>query len=542
MKNKKRLAAVLTAVMALGFSATAGAVPLEKVETGFAKNVIVLIPDGMSQGGLTLTRWLYDDGAPLNIDSLAAGLVRTHNSDTAIADSAPAGTAMATGHKTQDKMIGVSPAAATLYGADKADTARAYAPNASVLELAKLQGKATGIIATSEIMHATPADFAAHATSRKNYNDLSEQEVFQNMDVVLGGGYKFFTAAERADKQDLIGEIKNQGYELVTTKAQLAAVNSGKTFGLFNAADLPYELDRKDDEPSLAELTDKAIELLSRDKDGFFLMVEGSKVDWAAHANMPAALTGDIKAFDTAVGVAVDYAKAHKDTLVVIATDHGNGGITMGNEATNGNYSKLPLGAFTDKLKTVTMTEEALAKEITQQPLRTEALIAKAFGFAPAADEVAAVKAAATAAEKQDALRTILNSNNNLGWTTGGHTGQDVALYVYANDYKNQLTGTIENSDIAKYAAKAMGGDLAKATEKLFVPGADFGKYGITMTIDKSDAANPVFVLAKNGNVYKFPENRNYFEGANGKVSFNGVVVYNDKEVFIPQAALKLIK
>ena len=93
-------------------------VPLEKTETGFAKNVIILIPDGMSTDGVTLTRWVYNDGKPLNMDEIASGLVRTHNSDTIIADSAPGGTALATGHKTQDKLIGVKPKKATLYGSD----------------------------------------------------------------------------------------------------------------------------------------------------------------------------------------------------------------------------------------------------------------------------------------------------------------------------------------------------------------------------------------------------------------------------------------
>ena len=541
MKNNKNIAALMVALV-LGVSTSAMAMPLEKVGTGFAKNVIVLIPDGMSQDGVTLTRWLYNDGTPLNIDSIASGLVRTHNSDTAIADSAPAGTAMATGHKTQDKLIAVKGKAATLYGSDKEDAKDALTPLASVLELAKLHGKATGIVATSEIMHATPADFSSHAVNRKNYNDISEQQVFQNMNVVLGGGYKFFTPAEREDKQDLVAEIREQGYKLVTDKQQLNAVKDGKIFGLFAPADLPYELDRKAGEPALSELADKAIQILSKDKDGFFLMVEGSKVDWAAHDNAPAALTADIKAFDDAVGVALNYAKTNKDTLVIVASDHGNGGITMGNETTNGNYSTLPISAFTDTLKKVHITEEELAKIIINNDDQTSNLIQTNFGFGPTDAELQSVMQANSEAGKMKALRTILNKRSDLGWTTGGHTGEDVALYVYANDYKNQLTGTIQNSDIGKYVAKAMGGDLEKTSEKLFVPSAGFAKYGIQCVVDSSDAKNPVFVLAKNGHSYKFQENRNYFEGPEGKAAFNGVVVYNGKEVFIPQEALKMLK
>ena len=541
MSSRKKVA-LIAAGMVLSTSLSAFAMPLEKIGTGFAKNVIVLIPDGMSQDGVTLTRWLYNDGAPLNLDAITSGLVRTHNSDTPIADSAPAGTAMATGHKTQDKLIAVKGKAATLYGSNADDVKEALSPLATVLELAKTQGKATGLVVTSEIMHATPADFSAHAASRKNYNDISEQQVFQNMNVVLGGGYKFFTPAEREDKQDLIGEIKNQGYQLVTNKNQLSAITDGKVFGLFAPADLPYELDRKQDEPALAEMTSKAIQLLAKDKDGFFLMVEGSKVDWAAHNNAPAALTGDIKAFDDAVGMALNYAKTNKDTLVIVASDHGNGGISMGSEATNGNYSTLPISAFTDTLKKVKMTEETLAKAITNNEDQTSNLIKTNFGFVPTEAEINSVMTAGSEDAKMKVLRTILNKRSDLGWTTGGHTGEDIALYVYADNYKNQLTGTVQNSDIGKYIAKAIGSDLDKTSEQLFVPSTAFGKYGVKCAIDNSDAKNPSFVLTKNGHAYRFQENRNYFEGPEGKITFNGIVVYNGKEVFIPQEALKMLK
>ena len=271
-------------------------------------------------------------------------------------------------------------------------------------------------------------------------------------------------------------------------------------------------------------------------------MVEGSKVDWAAHNNAPAALTGDIKAFDDAVGMALNYAKTNKDTLVIVASDHGNGGISMGNEATNGNYSTLPISAFTDTLKKVKMTEETLAKAITNNEDQTSNLINTNFGFVPTEAEINSVMTAGSEDAKMKVLRTILNKRSDLGWTTGGHTGEDIALYVYADNYKNQLTGTVQNSDIGKYIAKAIGGDLDKTSEQLFVPSTAFGKYGVKCAIDNSDAKNPSFVLTKNGHAYRFQENRNYFEGPEGKITFNGIVVYNGKEVFIPQEALKMLK
>ena len=515
-------------------------VPLEKTETGFAKNVIILIPDGMSTDGVTLTRWVYNDGKPLNMDEIASGLVRTHNSDTIIADSAPGGTALATGHKTQDKLIGVKPKKATLYGSDKNDEKDYYSPVASVLELAKSMDKSAGIIATSEIMHATPADFTAHATHRSNYNDITEQQVFQNLDVVFGGGEFFLKAENREDKEDMTAALKNNNYKVIKNKKELEQLKTGKVWGLFSSKDIPYDIDRTT-EPSLADMTKKAIELLSKNENGFFLMVEGSKIDWAAHANSPAGLISEIKSFDDAVGVALNFAKNNKDTLVIISSDHGNGGITIGNQDTTGNYPEIPLESFVSTLRKVTSTEEALSKRIAEKPENTADLVQKYFGFTPSDEEIQNLKSKNKTSDIQKILSEMLNKRSHIGWTTGGHTGEEVVLYVYADDYKNILGGTVQNSDVARYMAKAMGSDLDKLSSELFVPSKDFGSYGITVSNDLSDKNNPKFILEKNNNKYIFFENRNYFETNNKKTSFNGVVVYNGEELFIPLNALELI-
>ncbi len=541
MSSKKKLVTLVAAAL-LSTTSMSMAMPLDQVQTGFAKNVIVMIPDGMSQGGVTLTRWVHNNGQPLNMDSMASGLVKTHNSDTPIADSAPAGTAMATGHKTTDKYIGVKTKKAILPGSIQADTQDVYGPVANSVELAKLMGKATGIVATSEIMHATPADFSAHDKSRKSYDNLSEQEVFQNMDVVLGGGYKFFTPAERKDKQDLIKEIKDAGYNLVRTKSAMKSVNNGKIFGLFAPADMAYEVDRPAEEPSLADMTAKSIELLSKNKKGFFLMVEGSKVDWAAHANAPIGLMSDIKSFDDAVKVALDYAKSNKDTVVLVAADHGNSGITMGNWKTSGNYSELPLETFTSALKNAKASEDVVAKKIMAAPGSAASIIQADLGFVPTAAEVSKVTSLKKSDDVVVELGHMLADRANIGFTTNGHTGQDVTLYVYASDAKNQLTGTVQNSDIARYTAKAMGGDLDKATTELFVPSKEFAKYGVTsVKLDQRDPANVVGVVTTKKGTFLFPQNRNYFEVNGKRTSFNGIVYYSGSELYIPKAALAKI-
>jgi alkaline phosphatase len=480
----KKIILGLAMVSTLGVS-----VPLEKVEEGFAENV----------SGVTLARWIYNDGEPLYLDEMAAGLVRTYNSDTPIADSAPGGTALSTGIKTQDKLIAIRPKIATLYGTSPEDTKEPYAPIASVLELAKLQGKSIGIISTSEVMHATPADFTAHAEHRSQYDIISEQLVYQNLDVVFGGGEKFLLEKNRKDGKDMYEELKERGYSIIRTKKELENQKNSKVWGIFANADMPYEIDRRVDEPSLADMTRKAIEILSKNPKGFVLMVEGSKVDWAAHANSPATIVKDIKAFDDAVGEALSYAKSNKKTLIISSTDHGNSGISIGDESTAGNYPQIPLGDFTSTIKKVNMGEEKLSKLIFEDMTKSVELIEKHLGFTPTKEEVEKINEVVKNFDstKTDYLRMrnsktqadeiryelgrMIARRSKVGFTTTGHTGEDVPLYVYASDYKNQLTGVVQNTDVAKYTAKAINGSLEEATKELFVSSKIFTKEGILL-------------------------------------------------------------
>ncbi len=164
----------------------------------------------------------------------------------------------------------------------------------------------------------------------------------------------------------MIQILKENGNKVVRTKNELFKLtrNNDKVWGLFAEESLPYDIDRKKEEPSLAELTEKAIEILSNNKNGFFLMVEGSKVDWAAHSNSTIALTSDIKSFDNAVKSAINFAKTNKDTLVIVASDHGNGGITIGNRNTSKNYPELSLESFTTQLQKSKVSESFVSEEI----------------------------------------------------------------------------------------------------------------------------------------------------------------------------------
>ena len=529
-------------------SALSYAVPLTEVETGFAKNVIIMIPDGMSSDGVTLARWVYNDGEALYMDSIASGLVSTHNADTAIADSAPAGTAMATGYKTQDKLIGVKPAATTLEGAKSVEAGYELAPAASILEAAKLSGKAVGIVATSEIQHATPADFSSHTIHRNMYTVIGEQQVYQDMDVVLGGGRDYLLKdttgstnpqnKTRIDDENMQEAIKASGYNYVTTRSDMMKVTSGKLWGAFTSKAMSKDLVKGSEEPSLSEMTSKAIELLSKDQEGFFLMVEGSQVDWAAHGNQTVGLISEIKAFDDAVGVALEYAKSNKDTLVIVASDHGNGGISIGDSTTTNTYSTLPIDYFTATLKAATITEEAAAAEINAERTNIAVVMEKLGIKDLTEDEIARLKATENLLGE---ISKVVYQRAHIGWTTGGHTGEDVVLYVYANDNDNQLSGTVQNSDIAEYAAKALGLDLDAASEALFVPQSALAGLGYKVEADLSDITNPTLNLTKDGKTYTFHENKNIFTVAGKDVAYNGINVYNGKQFFIPQAALDLI-
>jgi alkaline phosphatase len=347
------------------------------------KNVIILIPDGMSVDGTTLARW-YNGGQPLAMDEMACGLVRTYSSDTPIADSAPAATAFATGYKSSTGFISMIPDKFGMPGVTPADKDKELSPVATVLEAAKIIGKSVGIVSTSEASHATPAGFSAHAVSRKEMDKIAEQQAFNLIDVIMGGGANYFMADKRADKEDLIKELQNKGYSYISTKEELLKVNTNKLLALFANGAMAYDLDRAGTtEPSLAEMTTKALEILSKNKNGFFLMVEGSEIDWAAHANDPVALISDILAFDNAVKVALDFAKKDKNTIVIVVSDHGNSGITIGNKATSSDYDKRKLEEFLAPLKKAKLTAEGVEKLVKDDMNidQIKALIAEYYGI-----------------------------------------------------------------------------------------------------------------------------------------------------------------
>jgi alkaline phosphatase len=389
----------------------------EKVE-----NVIFMIPDGYSSAYATNYR-LYQ-GEESVMDPHLVGMHRTYSANSEVTDSAAAGTAMATGTKTNNGMISMDP------DGNKLET---------ILQAAEKSGKSSGLVATSTITHATPAVFASHVASRADEKNIAPQLLQNDVDVILGGGKKYFS-------DDLLNKAEQDGYEIVSDAQSLNDIEkTGKLIGLFAEDSLSPELDREStDEPSLKEMTSAAIDVLSNDKDGFFLMVEGSQIDWAGHANDAAWAMKDAEAFEDAVEAALDFAKKDKKTLVVIAGDHDTGGMSVGG------YGKS--GANLEILKTVTATGNFMAAQINEEQSNIQEVLLHYTGISLTEAEINQIEQASNPAFE---INSIISKHALVGWTHTGHTGTDIPVYAYGPQ-AHKFAGLIENTDFPKLMAEAM--------------------------------------------------------------------------------------
>lgn len=520
----------------------------------FAQNVIILIPDGMSVAGTTLARFFK--GESLALDEMACGLVSTWSSDGTIADSAPAGSAFATGWASQSGNIASIGKSYLLPGVvvPEADGSR---PVATILEAARLSGRSTGIISTSEFMHATPADFSAHDPSRSNYDNLTEQIVYNGLNVILGGGTPYLNAETRKDKEDMKAILASRGYGYVDNASDLRAFRGDRLVGTFGktktATAMSYDIDRDPAvEPSLAEMTAKAIGILSANPKGFFLMVEGSKIDWAAHANDPVALVTDIIAFDDAVRVALDFARKEGNTVVVAVTDHGNSGISIGDRSISSGYDKTPWTTFVNPLKKASLTGEGLEAALSTalaakaaDRSKEEAIretVARYMGISDLTDAEVAAIAAAKPGSLNYAIGPMVASRAKIGFTTNGHTGEDVVLYGY-DPFGKRLSGLVRNTDIATYMAATMGLDLGATTSRLFRDAVSmFSKMGASVSVDKADPENPALIVSKGDKTLRIPRNKSVVYLNGEAMDSEGVAVFNGTTWFVAENVIQLMK
>ena len=272
------------------------------------KNVIMMIGDGM--GVTAVFAGLTANGGHLFLDNFKQiGFSKTQSSDNYITDSAAGGTALSSGIKTYNGAIGVD-----------TDTVAVK----TILEMAEDKGMSTGLVSTSAITHATPASYIAHQGSRGSYEDIAADFLKTDIDVFIGGGYKHF--AERADKRDLTVDLKQKGYQVLRNMDDIYNVKTGKLAGLTAE-------EHNDPYPkrvmSLPRSTETAVNILSQNKKGFFIMIEGSQIDWGGHQNNTGYLVREMLDFDQSIGKALEFAANDGETLIVVTADHETGGLAL---------------------------------------------------------------------------------------------------------------------------------------------------------------------------------------------------------------------
>ena len=464
------------------------------------KNVILMIPDGCSTALLSMTRQYaqFHDASytSLPIDAYFCGMVMTHCSDAPIGDSAPTTSCYVTGQPSQKGYVSTYPAK-TDHDLYPIDATRTYQPMATVLEAARiLKHKATGLVFTCEFPHATPADCAAHTYNRSKYGAIAPQMVHNHVDVVIGGGTEYLTDA-------LANDLKRDNYQVfLNDKKSMEATKSGKMWALFNKSCMEYEIDRDPSvEPTLAEMTQKAIDLLSQQKEGFFLMVEGSKVDWAAHDNDAKAAILDFLAFNDAVQVAMDFARKDGNTVVLVLPDHGCGGFNLGSRQSNSGYSKLSLEQIMKPLDNYTCSTESMAEMMKESEIeQIPELMEKYYQIKLTEEELDRIyhakdfkKSPIEKEERNEAALTktiarIVYDRTCFGSTTYGHTGEDVFMACYhpQNDRPN---GVISNIEVNEYLCKQLGisDQLPALTESIFTSHTTLFPGAKTITIDSLD-------------------------------------------------------
>ncbi len=289
-----------------------------------AKNIIVIISDGMSSGTLNMadlylnrktgkgSNWieLYKD------NRVKRSLMDMTSASSIVTDSAAASSSWGSGFRVKNGSLNVG-----VNGEE-------YLP---IWQKFKKAGKMAGCVTTVPITHATPAGFCIASKSRNSQEAIAEMYLELKFDIMMGGGDKFFSSENRKDKKDLYQDFISKGFNVVKDRAEMLSVDNSKPIlGVFSTDGLPYSKDREssleltNSSPTLAEMTVRAIDKMKNHPKGFVLQVEAGKVDWAAHANDITGLIYDQVAHDEAIKVAIDFAEKDKNTLVIITTDHGN--------------------------------------------------------------------------------------------------------------------------------------------------------------------------------------------------------------------------
>jgi len=369
------LVVLVVALVSLGVAALAKAAPL-------ADSAILFIGDGMGPVQIMVAREARA-GEPLAMEKMPfSGLATTHSADQPVTDSAAAATALATGHKTNNGMISVAPDGRRLL---------------TILEACQAMYKSTGIVTTDAPHGATPAAFASHVKNRGASSEIALQLARSRLSVMLGFSRDWFlpesAGGKRTDGRNLISDLRRAGYDVVFTKEALSSTKNKLLIGLFD--DGPRA-------PALADMVTAALDRLRTDPDGFFLIAEAARIDWKCHDHdLPGALR-DVWELDRAVAAALDFAREHPHTLVVVTADHETGGL---------------------------MVEDS---ERLRQLGRKE-------GEA-----------------REAAIAALLSKRAGLRWGAKGHTATPVRVFAFGPGAE-RFAGEMDNTDIPKRIAEILG-------------------------------------------------------------------------------------
>ncbi|MDR0388158.1 MAG: alkaline phosphatase [Treponema sp.] len=449
---------------------------------GQAKYVFLFIGDGMAMSQISSAEVFSTARASkdINVTRLGftrfpvAGLTTTYDAGTFITDSASAGTAIATGNKTLSGVINM----------DAGKTRRFK----TIAEYAHEAGMKVGIVSTVTLNHATPAAFYAKVPSRSDYYDIAVQLADSGFEY-FGGGMIDQPAGKNHDRPSVIDRIKANGYTYVDTKEGFLALKpgAGKVVAISpviqDSGAMKYEIDREQDELSLADYTKKGIELLDNPQ-GFFMMVEGGKIDWACHANDAGAAIYDVLAMDNAVRAALDFAEQHpRETLIVVTGDHETGGLTIGFAGTQYDtfFDKVGL----QKKSYVAFDSDVLGpykKNTPQDQAKLSSLIPvikESFGIdydglsAFQKEQIEFAFQRSIGNEQVRAftedqyllyggyepltvkLTQIMNQTAGIGWTSYAHTGVPVSTFAHGI-HQEIFGGYYDNTDIFHKLAGAM--------------------------------------------------------------------------------------
>ena len=465
------------AAAALGVVVAVGAVRArwaERCPAGEQPSVVLFIGDGFGPQMTSLVR-LFVDGDGRGAAPFAAladaraqcglALTQTRSASAVVTDSAAAGTALATGHKTANGRVGVDAAGA---------------PVGSVLEAARLAGYATGVVVTSAVTHATPAAFTAHAASRDAGELIALQQATLQagvVDVLVGGGAAHYGAATRADGRDLVAELRAAGVTVALNRTALLAAARVPLVALLAPGHLAYALDRAQHDaaaraaqPTLRESVDKALALLRATRRPFFLMVEGSKIDMAAHTNDAAAAVHEALAYADALAAAVADAQRHGDTLVLATSDHDTGGLS------------ITAAADLARLRAVNASCEHMAAAIRAAGADAAAVADTLARYTPIADataaEIAHIRAAVAAGADYaaaNAVAEVVSARLGLAWGAHDHTATNVLTYTCLGGWRHaracvpdaaRLPILIDNTDIPRFISDRCHASLDDATKR----------------------------------------------------------------------------